>query len=430
MFKGRLISPYQHTGVKWLVERELSGIGGFLCDEMGLGKTVQLIAMMVAQPMKTLIIVPKSIVTQWREEINRFSDLRVTVAPYSILTRDSALLEHRWDRLIMDEAHNIRNKSTKSYKAARNIQARIRWVVTGTPIFNSDKDFKALAAFVGVQATMHNVLRRTKLDVARFNKRLDLPPADFQDVELEMYPEERKLYHEVFDDARQVAKEQYMSKSMHMMDLLEAFLRTRQVLIWPQMYLSGMAKKYKTDERHWDGRSKKLETLMAFISEHPSEKSIVFCQFHGEMNQIQKMLKERGIKTFRIDGQVTDRDTVIRDFKKSDSAVFLIQIKAGGVGLNLQEATRVYIISPSWNPATELQAIGRAHRTGQTNKVYVKRLIYTGSEEYPSVEESILELQDRKTRICAEVLNDQRIISWMPQKRQDISYTELKKLFV
>lgn len=420
MFKGRLISPYQHTGVKWLVERELSGIGGFLCDEMGLGKTVQLIAMMVAQPMKTLIIVPKSIVTQWREEIKRFSDLRVTVAPYSILTRDSALLENRWDRLIMDEAHNIRNKSTKSYKAAINIHARIRWVVTGTPIFNSDKDFKALAAFVGVPASMHHVLRRTKVDVARFNKRLDLPPADFQDVELEMYPEERQLYHKVFDDARQVATKQYISKSMHMMYLLEAFLRTRQVLIWPQMYLKS----------EWDGRSKKLETLMTFIEEHPREKSLVFCQFHGEMNQIQKMLKQRGIKTFRIDGQVTDRDTVIGDFKKSDSAVFLIQVKAGGVGLNLQEATRVYIISPSWNPATELQAIGRAHRTGQTNKVYVKRLIYTGSEEYPSVEESILELQDRKTRICAEVLNDQRIISLMPPKRPDISYKELKNLFV
>ena len=164
---------------------------------------------------------------------------------------------------------------------------------------------------------------------------------------------------------------------------------------------------------------------------HRKEKTLVFCQFIGEMNKIQDMLAEQEIETFRIDGSV-DRDLReerIKSFKSSTKApVFLIQIKSGGVGLNLQEATRVYITSPSWNPATELQAIGRAHRTGQTQKVFIKRLIYSGGD-LPSVEQSILELQDKKNKICAEVLNDQRILAQLPKKNSNINFYDLRRIF-
>jgi len=470
--RTRLIAPYQHEGVRWLVERERASDypGGFLCDEMGLGKTVQMIATMSANLMqKTLIIVPKSIVPQWADEIHKFSpnftvckfdspgkevpsflNPTIVIAPYSVLIQrkgkpPSPLLNIKWDRVILDEAHEIRNRKSIKYTNAMQLRAPIRWVLTGTPIFNSMKDFVSLGTFIGLSKTAVEmnphlyrekyVLRRTKQDVAQFNKRLELPPADFQDIELEMYPEERQLYQDVFNDARGVAKEHHANKALHMMALIEAFLRTRQVLTWPQMYFDGLARKEENaavDFPPWKGRSNKMETLIKYIMEHRKEKTLVFCQFIGEMNKIQDILTEQNIETFRIDGSVDkdDREARIKAFKASAKApVFLIQIKSGGVGLNLQDATRVYITSPSWNPATELQAIGRAHRTGQTQKVYIKRLIYAGDEELPSVEQSILELQDKKTKICAEVLNDQRIVEQMPKKKANINFFDLKRIF-
>ena len=151
------------------------------------------------------------------------------------------------------------------------------------------------------------------------------------------------------------------------------------------------------------------------------------------MDEIQTRLAAEDISTLRIDGSVTkeQRDTRISNFKKAKGSVaFIIQIKAGGVGLNLQEATRVYITSPAWNPATELQAIGRAHRTGQTQKVTVRRLIYSGEEAMPSVEQSIMQLQESKAKICAEILNDQRLATQVPNaSRTKITIHALKKIF-
>ena len=135
---------------------------------------------------------------------------------------------------------------------------------------------------------------------------------------------------------------------------------------------------------------------------------------------------------FRIDGSVAKEDRIrqINGFKKAESGVFLIQIKAGGQGLNLQEATRVYITSPAWNPATELQAIGRSHRTGQTKKVVVKKLIYAGQEDVPSIEQSIMALQGHKSEVCAEVLNDPRLLKQIPTKAKgNITIQDIKKLF-
>jgi SNF2 family DNA or RNA helicase len=154
------------------------------------------------------------------------------------------------------------------------------------------------------------------------------------------------------------------------------------------------------------------------------------------MDEIQGRLKKLEIPTLRIDGSVLGdaREQRIQDFKTKNfgeiSPVFIIQIKAGGVGLNLQEATRVYITTPSWNPATELQAIGRAHRTGQTNEVIVRRLVYTGEEALPSVEMSIMNLQEGKAKICAEILNDPRLETLVPNiPKTKINIQTLKKIF-
>ncbi len=474
MLKTRLIAPYQHEGVKWLVTRELapSHPGGFLCDEMGLGKTVQLIATMLANPKpRTLVVVPKSIVGQWCDEVKRFAPSlstyafdgakcklpdklpEIVVAPYSVLPQRPGgpiceLLNIEWDRVILDEGHEIRNKKSKSHIACRALQAEIRWVVTGTPVFNSMKDFVALCGFVGLPREVVQgytdrirdvyVLRRTKTDVAQHNKRLELPPCDFQNVELEMYPEERDLYKQVFERGQEIVRHVFKTgtQNLHQMELLECLLRARQVMTWPQLYLDGIALKEESDPEPWLGRSKKMEVLIDTIKTHPKEKALVFTQFMGEMDRIQELLAVEKVATFRIDGSVSkeQREERITSFKKADGgAVFIIQIKAGGVGLNLQEATRVYITCPAWNPATELQAIGRAHRTGQTRKVVVRRLIYMGEdgvESLPSVEQSIMQLQEGKAKVCAEVLNDPRLETQVPNvTRTKITIHALKKIF-
>ena len=476
-FKGRLIVPYQREGVEWLLSRELAEKGpkgGFLCDEMGLGKTIQLIATMIANARaRTLIIVPKSIVNQWKEEIAKFApglsvavfdgpdrtknyeDLlpfHVVVAPYTVIMNKGKKTEQgrtvlhqiQWSRVILDEAHEIRTLSSKRHKAAALFRSDIRWVVSGTPVYNSMKDFVSLCLFIGLTKTYVQaktkeiretfVIRRTKEDVARFNRRLELPPCDFQNVEIDMLPDEKHLYESVFQENKDRIRELVKVSTnigMHQMDILECLLRIRQVMVHPQLYLNGIATKLGYDPDIWDRGSQKIAKLVELVKEHPREKTLIFCQFIQEMDMIEDLLV--GTNIFRIDGSVEKDARVqqINSFKRIEAgAVFIIQIKAGGQGLNLQEATRVYITAPSWNPATELQAIARSHRTGQTAKVYVKKLVCSGDEAYPSVEESIMNLQGHKSVICAEVLNDPRLVNQIPTKsRSAMTLGDILKIF-
>ena len=468
---GRLFAPYQREGVLWLLsmENQTSGVrAGILADEMGLGKSIQLIATMLGNPKpRTLIIVPKSIITQWSEEINRFApnltinifdgpdrrikEADVTLAPYTLLTTKGEKGDARtplhmvqWDRVILDEAHEIRNKKSKLFKSVCRLQTQIKWIVTGTPVFNSMEDFVSLCTFLGLSKVVVQgmtskikdiyILRRTKEDLAQINERLRLPPCYFENVELEMFPDEKQLYEIVFLEAQETIRDAFrhaQSLNAKNMVILECLLRARQCMIWPAMYLEGVAKQNGTKAEQWVGRSNKMETLFRMIDGHPDEKSLIFCQFRGEMNYIQSQLKG---PVFRIDGSVPKEDRVsqIEGFKKAASgAVFIIQIRSGGQGLNLQEATRVYITAPSWNPATELQAIGRAHRTGQTKPVYVKKLIYKECPRFVSVEEEILALQGHKSIVCSKVLNDERIEKQIPVNRTSdkISILDIKKIF-
>jgi len=468
---GRLFAPYQREGVLWLLsmENQTSGVrGGILADEMGLGKSIQLIATMLGNPKpRTLIIVPKSIITQWSAEIKRFApnltinifdgperrirEADVTLAPYTLLTTkgggaDTKTPLHmmQWDRVILDEAHEIRNKKSKLFKSVCRLQTQIKWIVTGTPVFNSMEDFVSLCTFLGLSKVvvqgMTNkikdiyILRRTKDDLAKINERLRLPPCYFENVELEMFPDEKQLYEIVFLEAQDTIREAFrhaQSLNAKNMVILECLLRARQAMIWPAMYLEGIAKQNGTKAEKWVGRSNKMETLFRMIDGHPDEKTLIFCQFKGEMNHIQKNVTR---PVYRIDGSVPKDERVrqIEGFKKAaPGAVFIIQIKSGGQGLNLQEATRVYITGPSWNPATELQAIGRAHRTGQTKPVYVKKLIYKECPRFVSVEEEILALQGHKSIVCSKVLNDERIENQIPVNRTSdkISILDIKKIF-
>jgi SNF2 family DNA or RNA helicase len=473
--KGRLIAPYQREGVLWMLSREFRNNirGGFLCDEMGLGKTVQIIATILGNPgHKTLVVVPKSIVNQWSEEINKFApqlkvhvydgpnrkisqdifdENDVVVSPYSLLIQPGKPKGHttelhhfHWGRVVLDEGHEIRNKSSKIFASMKVLVSDIRWIISGTPVYNSMNDFVNLCGFIGISKNMVQgmvdrirttfVLRRTKQDVAEFNKRLELPPCDFQNVELEMYPEEAELYKAVYQKSQDTIREIFKKDNagMHSMHVLECFLRTRQTMIWPQLYVDGMAKKMDEDPEPWMGKSRKMEKLFHLISEHPSEKSLIFCQFVEEMNHIEEELTEQGKIIYRIDGSVSQEERIQRlsEFKRDKTGcVFIIQIKAGGQGLNIQEATRVYITAPAWNPATEMQAIARSHRTGQTQKVTVRKLIYKGLAELPSIEESMMELQGHKAIICSEVLNDPRIAQQIPKGSNSVGIRDIKKIF-
>ena len=457
LFQGRFIVPYQPRGIKWMLEQELDPgrRGGMLCDEMGLGKTAQTIATMLGNPVKnTLILAPKSVVGQWKSEIEKFApkckitsfdgpgrhelvaeldDSRIVLAPYSVLVNRKKFDDYtplhkiQWGRIVLDEGHEIRSKVAKIHKSVLKLHGTYKWILSGTPIFNSIKDFVALAAFLGVEGKYVQaypdrvrekyILRRTKEDVARHNKRLALPPLDMEIVEVAMSTDETYIYNEVFEAAREtvigiIKNSANIAKDM--LFILECILRCRQCMIHPQLYYDGVNMKSMGDELMvYEGRSNKMDKLAEMVQTHPTEKSLIFCQFISEMDIVHEMLTDLGIQVFRIDGSVAKeaREERICGFRKtSKGAVFIIQIKAGGVGLNLQEATRVYITAPSWNPATELQAIGRAHRTGQNHKVIVKRLIYSHTDEWPSIEESIMGLQHEKSKICAEVLNDGRLL--------------------
>jgi len=318
------------------------------------------------------------------------------------------------------------------------IGATYRWVVTGTPVFNDVRDFVSLCAFIGidrvdVQCNLEVV--REKFIIRRTKNKDSIPECHFENVELEMYPEEKTIYVQAFSEAQEMIREMmkraeaHGNLTMYNMDILEQLLRARQVMAWPQLYIDGMAKKLDEEMNAWTGRSKKMETLFESIAQHPDEKTLVFCQFKGEMNYIQEKLT---CPVFRIDGTYSKerRESQLAEFNRApQNSVFLIQVKAGGQGLNIQSASRVYITSPSWNPGTELQAIGRCHRTGQKREVYVKKLIYKGDEKYPSVDESIVALQVKKSLEYAEVLGDDRLKTQLPGKSESLSISEIRNIF-
>ena len=461
---GRLIGPHQREGVLWLLARELMPPrhkGGFLCDEMGLGKTVQMISTCLGNPKRnTLVVVPKTIVNQWRDEVKRFAphltvyvhdgltkttdaanvaQHSITITAYSGLRKmPSVLHEVEWGRVILDEGHEIRNSRTQIFKSVSGLQSEIRWILTGTPVYNSKKDFANMGKFLGIcpRFVVNNprttqkeyVLRRTKDDII---DRIQLPPCDFQNVECEMYPQEKKLYDSVFEECRNTVLEIFQHATnieRHAMVIMECLLRCRQVMIHPQLFIDSLK-----DGTVWDKPSKKLETLVSMIEQHPKEKTIVFTQFKREMEIIEKSLVSKGITVFKIHGMMNthERTEDTQKFRACKTqCAFLIQIKAGGQGLNLQEATRVYITSPSWNPATELQAIARSHRTGQTQTVVVRKLIYAGDENTPSIDQSIMALQGHKAVLCSEVLNDPRYASKFPvDTKKTIDIKTVGKIF-
>lgn len=449
MLKAKLFRPYQVDGVKWMLGREIISPkdhpGGFMCDEMGLGKTVQTIATIVFNKVpKTLIVVPSSIVSQWIQEIHAHSTLTVSelkknppdtdvyITTYGMLSKKGRLYDTltgtHWNRVVLDEAHELRNPDSKRFNVLLELECDIRWILTGTPVFNSKKDYSTLLRFLTKDTKFYGlhksiILRRTKSDLVKHDVSLAIPPCEFECIDIERYPEEEFGYRQVFNNFAE--KVRTADNTEIAMVVLEGFLRMRQYSTNPEVYHYS-----RPEMGPYLGRCKKIDELSRMISEHPTEKTLVFCQFIREMDIIQDTLYPTQI--FRLDGSTEDKSSEIERFKNHPGGcVFLIQIKAGGQGLNLQEATRVYINSPAWNPATELQAISRSHRKGQTKRVVIKKLVYVSSSDIPSIDEAIVELQDHKSMVCSEVLNDPRLAEQLPKlKRRTNMVRVFRKFFL
>lgn len=443
--KGRLDGHYQHEGVKWMLQRELvdqDPKGGILADDMGLGKTMQAIATMRGNEGRTLIVTLVSTVNQWRDALIEFggykpviinpsfvgslpSDVDVAITAYSSFQKarpPPCLVSDRWHRIILDEGHTIRNPSTKTYTEISKAHASIKWILSGTPIQNSNKDLLALADWIGIPKGMPVedivetfVLRRTQEEHSKKNPRLALPPLSTSVVKLEFKTKAEADFYQAIES-------HYESMTDTAFEALEALTRCRQACTNPVLYSESLDKKdgkkrkkcsMPRVEDFWTGGDigcTKLQYLVDDIVDHTRSKgkSLVFCIWTNEMKYLQDALKEREVTALIYDGRLSreGKDAVLYNFKNTSIPVMIIQISCGACGLNLQCANRVYITSPHWNPCVELQAIGRAYRKGQTQKVTCVRMVMVNT-----VEERCMEIQEKKMEMITNAMKDESLVN-------------------
>ena len=477
LLKAKLYDPYQVNGVKWMLNREVSRYpGGINADEVGLGKTIMTIATMIGNPLdRTLILAPKSLVLQWEKEFQKFAPhiipfvnklpfgkkyiSFVTIASHSqIIKRDkkpdeSEYHKMNWNRVIIDEGHVIKNNKTKLHKAVQALNTDVKWCLSATPVMNRLDEFVNIMSWIGpskeecctaegkMNIVNEFILRRTKEDVAQFDKKFQLPPLNITKLQVPLNTDlEKAVYSSAWEKVREEIKK-LKKQEIHnnAFEALELLLRMRQICIHPQIFYSGVSKKRKLKTiEQYEGQCSKLNALIDILKTKTDEKSLVFCSFIQEMELYSTRMKEEGLSVVHLDGSMTleERSIVVKNFNtRPDIQVFLIQINTGGVGYNLQSATNVFITEPTWNPALEHQAIGRAHRTGQTKQVNVVKLITTLPEsEVPTVEQFIQDLQERKLDMISEVLNDRRIVTVEKGARvqkieQQITFKDIAKMF-
>ena len=434
-FTGRLFE-YQKRALVWMLKRESSSDapGGFLCLDMGLGKTILTIATVCLHDMKhTLIVVPKNILPQWVAEFEKFSNItpfvfsandsntgkitreilsqhRVVITPISTFGSmkkddESELLSIEFDRVVVDEAHLIRNNKTKSYKLIKKIQSNTKWCLSGTPINRSQNDFKTLLEFMNIfNVTLSHAARAYLYRIVKEDvDTVKIPELSIEDLRSDFETEdEKEIYNELVENGKLLLKAYTAyGGGEGRMRILEQLLRLRQAVTNAAMLPGGVV------DTTFDGQSTKLSMLRRDITSAPVEKTIIFVHWNKEIASVREMLKEIGHESVVISGKVNmaDRAEAIERFSNEASVnFFIIQIEAGGIGLNLQAASRVYINSLAWNAVSELQAIARSHRIGQKRAVTVKRLIINNS-----IDDHIIATQQKKLSIAAEILGDARI---------------------
>ncbi|WP_025600624.1 DEAD/DEAH box helicase [Burkholderia sp. WSM2230] len=466
---------YQQQGLNWMQYLREQGLAGVLADDMGLGKTVQTLAHILAEreagrlDKPALIVVPTTLVHNWREEARRFApELKVLVlngpqrkerfeqigehelilTTYALLWRDQKVLAgHEYHLLILDEAQYVKNATTKAAQAIRGLTARHRLCLTGTPLENhlgelwSQFDF-LLPGFLGTQKDFTRrwrnpieknndgvrrsllarrirpfMLRRRKDEVAK-----ELPAKTTIVCSVDLEGAQRDLYETVRtamqERVRAAVSAQGLARS-HII-VLDALLKLRQVCCDPRL-VRTLRGADAGGEAHEDSqgkparasdkpekaaritRSAKLDLLLSMLPELIEEgrRVLLFSQFTGMLSLIAQALDEAAIPYVILTGDTTDRITPVQRFQQGEVPLFLISLKAGGVGLNLTAADTVIHYDPWWNPAAENQATDRAHRLGQDKPVFVYKLIAAGS-----IEEKIVELQEEKAGLADSILSE------------------------
>ncbi len=444
-FHGDL-RTYQREGLGWLEFLQKFHFGGCLADDMGLGKTVQLLALLQdfyrdkrRKLAPSLIVVPKSLLFNWMQECHRFTpdlkameytgidraalrddfkDHHIILTTYGTLRRDTLeLKEIPFEYAVLDEAQTIKNAASQVAKSARLIKANHRLALSGTPIENHLGDLWSIFEFLNpgmlgrsslfktfttdaespesrellAKGLTPFILRRTKKQVAS-----ELPEKMEETIHCKMGKDQRRLYLEMRDHYRDsllgLVEKQGLAKSK--IHVLEALLRLRQAACHPALL----------DKTSFDAPSAKLDVLCPYLEELVDEghKTLVFSQFTSMLSIVKRHLDKRNIVYEYLDGQTRDRQAAVERFQNDpDCGVFLISLKAGGLGLNLTAADYVFLLDPWWNPAVETQAIDRAHRVGQTRQVFAYRLICQDT-----VEEKIAALQSKKRSLANAILQE------------------------
>ena len=421
------LRDYQKRGVDWLHFLKSAGLGALLADDMGLGKTIQALSVLEG---RSLVVAPTSVLRNWMEEAARFRpdlspclyhgrdrkldpEAELIVTSHALLRLDQELLGSiPWDNVVLDEGQAIRNPDTDLARAAYALSARFRVSLTGTPIENRLIDLWSQLHFLnpgllgGLSSFEERYVRPIERGeaepLARLRERIrpfflrrlkrevapELPPRTDSTLTAELSPSERDLYEALRLAARKDVVEK-LEKGGSALAALEALLRLRQAACHPALVPGREASTSSKTELLLEA----LETAAA--DEH---KSLVFSQWTSMLDLLEPKLAERGHPFVRLDGTTIDRAGVVERFQKDpEISVFLISLKAGGVGLNLTAADHVFLFDPWWNPAVEEQAFDRAHRIGQENPVFVYRLVAADT-----VEERILDLQ-REKRALAEL---------------------------
>ncbi len=442
-FTGKL-RAYQQQGYDWLHFLREYELGGILADDMGLGKTVQTLAFLASLKEEgkldrpALVIAPTSLMGNWAREAAQFTPgLRVLVlhgperherypripehdlvlTTYPLLPRDQEkLLEQRFSLLVLDEAQTIKNAKSQAARIVRRIRADQRLCLTGTPMENHLGELWAqfdflMPGFLGDSARFKRLYRtpiekhgdqdaqaRLARRVAPFMLRrrkdevaTELPPKTELIRSVPLGKSQAALYESIRASMEKKVRDAIAAKGLARshITILDALLKLRQVCCDPRLLKLKQAQKI--------GQSAKLEMLMELLPEMLEEgrRILLFSQFTSMLGLIEKELKARGISWTKLTGQTRKRDAAIERFTSGEVNLFLISLKAGGVGLNLTAADTVVLYDPWWNPAVESQAMDRAHRIGQDKPVFVYKLLTEGT-----VEERILALQERKRALA------------------------------
>ncbi len=439
------LRPYQLQGFYWLKFLHDFGFGGCLADDMGLGKTLQVLTMLAYVKENTggtsLIVLPKSLLFNWEDEIGKFcpslkyviyhgpkrklllkqfGEYDLVLSTYGTVTNDiEEIMDFHFSYAVLDESQAIKNPASKRYKAMRLIKSDHKIVMTGTPIENHTFDLYAQFNFINpgffgstssfkrsyaepidtfgnevVAMELRNLvkpflLRRTKEQVAK-----DLPPKTESTIHVEMLEKQRVIYDAYVEKYReyigQKISENGIQKSK--MYVLEALLKLRQICNSPALLNDGS---------NHPNESVKIDVLMEQLGEIISRhKVLVISQFTSMLALIRERIESAQIPYEYLDGSTKNRKEVVDNFNNNeDIKVFLLSLKAGGVGLNLASADYVYIVDPWWNPAAEAQAIDRTHRIGQDKHVFAYRLICNNS-----IEEKIQTLQNKKRKMASDII--------------------------